>query len=138
MVALVLASLISAPVIGPANAQVPVLGPMQFVQCKVDAGNDMHYLVSLPGDGQPEGWGKALAGFLNCGPFPGPFREPGAIADTAVPVFGPMQFVQCKVDAGNDMHYTVFLPGDGQPEGWGKALAGFLNCGPLPGPFKER
>ena len=134
----------------------PLFGPTQFVQCKVDAGkddegNDLgHFIAFLPGTGRPEGLGKAQAGFLTVGHsrghswnqalWPRPPRR--APPNHHAAVFGPMQFVQCKVDAGkdakgNDLALHSVPPRDGRPEGFGKALAGFLNCGPLPGLFKE-
>ncbi len=50
------------------------------------------------------------------------------------PQFGPLQFVLCKAAAGDGRSFTVFLPGTGQPEGFGKLATPFLDCGPFAEP----
>lgn len=144
MVTLVLAGLISTPVIGPANAlesppvltMPPVFSPLQFVQCKVDAGGGRHFIMLLLGAGVPEGFGKTVAHLLDCGPFddPGPIApeaQPRPPVLTKPPIFAELQFVQCKVDAGDGRHFIVLLPGVGETEGWAKTVAHLLDCGPF-------
>jgi hypothetical protein len=128
----------------------PQFGPVQFVVCKAAAGKGRFFTVILPGTGQPEGWGKAIAHLLKCGPS----SEGDLTADAAdaapelmaaappsertmPPQFHSVQFVVCKAfldkDAkDDDRFFTVILPGTGQPEGWGKAIPPeLLDCGPF-------
>jgi len=62
---------------------------------------------------------------------------PGYAEESAVPQFGPIQFVVCKANTGDGISSSiVILPGRGEPQGFGRLLAEALklDCGPFAEP----